>query len=310
MDANSKLPVGTLAGWRKTGLSSRRLRMLIDSGELVKIRHGAYAMKDIVAEARADPALRHALQVAVVLGTREGGVTSHQSAARLWRLSQLGAPADETVTLTVPPGPRTGGYARSGVVCHPAKLPATQVRTLYGLPVTSAARTAVDIARASTFMAGVVVTDSALHERHASKADLRRVLASCQRWPGVARAQRAVEFASPLAESALESCARVAFREQDLPPPTLQAQIIGLNGRFVGRVDFCWQQYRTIAEADGLGKYHSGEKAIAELKRDRLLREAGYEVVHFTWQELFAGPARVAARVRGAFRRAIRVGGS
>jgi hypothetical protein len=56
-----------------------------------------------------------------------------------------------------------------------------------------------------------------------------------------------------------------------------------------------------LAESDGLLKYDSGEKAIAELKRDRLLREAGYEVIHFTWPELFSDPVRVADRIREAF---------
>ena len=54
-------------------------------------------------------------------------------------------------------------------------------------------------------------------------------------------------------------------------------------------------------------KYDGGERAIAELKRDRLLREAGYEVIHFTWQELFSDPVRVAGRIRAAFERAIRL---
>ena len=62
-----------------------------------------------------------------------------------------------------------------------------------------------------------------------------------------------------------------------------------------------------IAEADGLLKYDDGARAIAELKRDRLLREAGYEVIHFTWQELFGDPARVAGRITRAFERAIRL---
>ena len=41
--------------------------------------------------------------------------------------------------------------------------------------------------------------------------------------------------------------------------------------------------------------------AIKELGRDRLLREAGYEVVHFTWEELFTEPERVIKRIRDAF---------
>ena len=63
----------------------------------------------------------------------------------------------------------------------------------------------------------------------------------------------------------------------------------------------------TIAEADGLLKYDGRDDAIAELKRDRLLREAGFEVVHFTWKELFAEPVRVATRIRETFARGLRL---
>jgi predicted transcriptional regulator of viral defense system len=310
-DALSKIAVGSVADWRAAGLSDTRLRMLTKGGELVRIRHGAYATREIVAEAETDPGLRHALEVAASGGTRERrGVASHQSAARLWRLSLLDAPPVATVTLTVPRETRRGSYKRPGFVSHAAELPGEHVTELYGVPVTTAARTVIDVARSATFTAGVVVADSALHERHSSKADLRRVLARCEGWPGVARARRAVDFASPLAESALESCARVVFHEQGLPAPMLQAHILGADGGLIGRVDFCWPRYRTIAEADGLLKYQGREDAVAELKRDRLLREAGYEVVHFTWKELFGEPGRVAERVRAGFNRAVRIGAS
>lgn len=276
----------------------------------MKIRHGAYATAAVLAEAETDPALRHALDVAAARAARAyKGVASHHSAAQMHGLHLLRKPPASTVTLTTPPSGRTGRYRHGQVVSHAAELPAEHLTKLFGMPATTAARTVIDIARSSPFLEGVVVADSALHARYASKADLRRVLAYCERWPGISRARQVADFASPLAESVLESCARVFFRDQGLPPAELQARIIGVDGRFAGRVDFCWRDLRTIAEADGLGKYETGEKAIAELRRDRLLREAGYEVVHFTWQELFAGPARVASRVREAFSRAIRLGG-
>jgi hypothetical protein len=182
-----------------------------------------------------------------------------------------------------------------------ADLPEEHVTRLYGLPVTTAGRTVVDIARTTPFMEGVVVADSALHERHTSKTDLRRVLASCAHWPGTATAKKVVEFANQLAESPLESCARVVFHERGLPPPQLQVPVFGRSGTMIARVDFMWQEHRVVVEADGLLKYDSGETAIKELARDRLLREAGYEVVHFTWKELFTDPERVITRIRDAF---------
>lgn len=40
------------------------------------------------------------------------------------------------------------------------------------------------------------------------------------------------------------------------------------------------------------------------------MQEAGFDVIHFTWRELFADPGRVATRIREAFARAIRLAGS
>jgi Transcriptional regulator, AbiEi antitoxin/Protein of unknown function (DUF559) len=301
-DTLRKMDVGTTARWRAAGLSERQLYSLTKSGQLVKIRHGVYATSGVMARAETDPGLRHALNVAAVRDTRtEKGVASHQSAARLLRLSLLNAPPPETVTLTVPPGTRVSDYARTRVICHAAEVPDGHVTKLYDIPATTAARTVVDIARAATFMEGVVVADSALYERHASKTELRRVLLRCDRWPGISRARRVVDFANGLAESALESCARVFLHEQGLSAPELQVHISGRDGTVIARVDFFWRRHGVIAESDGLLKYDSGERAIAELKRDRLLREAGYEVIHFTWQELFSDPVRVAGRIREAF---------
>lgn len=303
-DTLSKIDIGTAATWRAAGLSRGQLYSLVGSGQLVKLRHGAYATSGILARAETDPGLRHALDVAAVRGTRtHTGVASHHSAAQMWRLGLLNTPPDGTVTVTVPPGSRAGRYRQARVIRHAAELPDEHVTKLYGIPVTTAARTIIDIARAATFMEGVVVADSALYERHTSKAELRRVLVGCQRWPGVSQARQVVDFANGLAESVLESCARVSFREQGLPAPMLQVHISGRDRTVIARVDFCWPRHNTIAEADGLLKYDSGEKAIAELRRDRLLREAGYEVIHFTWRELFAGPARVAGRIRAALAR-------
>lgn len=256
-DTLSKVDVGTLATWRAAGISTRQLHPLVSSGQLVKVRHGAYAASSVLARAASDPGLRHALEVAATMATRSHGGTATKR---------------------------------------------------YGVPVTTAARAVADIARTTAFMEGVVVADAALYERHASKSELRRVLAGCERWPGTSQARQVIDFADGLAESVLESCARVLFRDHGLPPPELQVHITGRDRTMIARVDFFWRRYGVVAETDGLLKYDSGERAIAERRRDRLLLEAGFEVVHVTWQELFSDPARVAGRIREAFRRAERLG--
>ena len=177
VDTLSKLDVGTLASWRAAGLTKRQLYTLVESGHLVKIRHGAYATRGVLTRAETDPGLRHAVDVTAIMATaRHRGIASHHSAAQLFGLRLLNQPPDGTVTLTVPPGSRPGQHA-AGVICHAAELPDQQVTKRYGIPVTTAARTVVDLARTTTFMEGVVVADAALYERHTSKSELRRVLA-------------------------------------------------------------------------------------------------------------------------------------
>jgi hypothetical protein len=296
-----------MRAWLAAGLSKRELAGMVSAGDLVRVRYGTYAKANMIAAAAADPVLAHALEVAGVLARQPRAIASHESAATLRGLDLLNGPSAGTVHVTVPSGARAGSYRQANVIRHSAALPEAHVTELFGVQTTTAARTAVDIARSGTFMAGVVTADSALHQRWTSKTELRRVLASCDGWPGIGNATRVVDFASSLAESVLESCARVVFHERGLPPPELQVVILGEGGSKIARVDFFWRDYGVVAEADGLLKYQAGTDAIAELKRDRLLREQGLDVIHFTWEELFTEPARVAQRIRAAFDRARRL---
>ena len=132
LPAFSELPVGGGADWHRAGISQGRLRALIASGQLVRIRRGAYATRAVLAAATRDPSLRHALEVAAVRALRgQAGVASHQSAAMLFGLRLLTTLPEGTVSLTVPPGERKGGYERFGVTCHMANLPADHVTKRY-----------------------------------------------------------------------------------------------------------------------------------------------------------------------------------
>ena len=301
MDALSKLDVGTVGKWRAAGLTTSQIRSLASKGELVRYRMGVYVRAGFLAKANGNPAVMQALRVAAVTAGQSapGAVASHQSAALMHGLDLLEQPPGDLVWLTRRPGTYRGRSA-PGVRLHSAGLPSDHVTTLYGVAVTTAARTVVDLARSQPFMAGVVVADSALHLGKTTPRDLSRMLRCCAGWPGIGRASRVAESATELSESVLETCARVIFAEAGLPPPRLQANVIR-NGEFIGRVDFCWEQHRTIAEADGMAKYENPQRARDEIRRDRLLREAGYKVVHFTWAELFGAPDRVIARLREAF---------
>lgn len=255
-----------------------------------------------LAAAESDPATRHALRAAAAVASQtiRKAAVSHQSAAMIHGLDVLRAPEPEVVSLTCRPGGYRG-RSSSGVLVRSAQLPRNHVMRRHGVWVTTATRTVVDLARSLSFMEGVVVADSALRLGKTNDFGLADMLRACARWPGIERARSVVRFSDELAESALESCARVVFAEVGLPPPVLQATIADKDGEFIGRVDFYWPEYQTIAEADGMAKYDDPGRARHEVKRDIRLREAGNKVVHFTWGELFSHQPRVITRIRTAF---------
>ena len=296
--------VRSAAGWRDAGVSDAQRRALIRSGDLACVRRGVYATKTAMARAEASPQVGHMLRAMAATCVVGGGVPSHQTAALIHGLDLLERPPDSVIHLTMPRGKRSGGSGPERIVRHPAALPAAHVLSRYGGPVTSAARTVVDLARSGVFMEGVVIADSALRTQRASKAEMELIVEYCMGWPGTERARRVVEFSDMLSESALESCARVVFHEHGLEPAVLQYPILQPQ-RVLARVDFCWPEFKVIAEADGLAKYQTdaGRQIAKQTRRDNELRRLGYEVVHFTWADLFENPGGVVADILAAMRR-------
>jgi len=300
-----KLSLFTVSGLRRAGNSPEHIRTLVRRGKIVRIGRGVYVRAATARIFGSTPEGEHVLRAAAaVVQVGRGSVVSHQSAAVLHGVDLIARPGHD-VTMTGRPS--RGRNGNPGLHVYTTPLPRDHVMFKVGLPVTTAARTVIDVARTMSFADGVVAADSAIRKGLTSKSQLCAVLATCSGRRGVVQARLVVEFASGLAESVLESIARVAFAEQCLPVPRLQVWIATADGEVIGRVDFYWEEYKTIAEVDGALKYEQDpSRARAQLRRDKRLREAGYEVVHFTWYEITTQPDAVAASIRAAFRAAAR----
>ena len=282
---------------RAGGRSPTQIRTLVSAGRLVAIGRGVYVTKALANDFASVPHGKHVLRAAAAIWLGEPGcVLSHQTAALVHEIDLVGCELTH-VSMYSKSG-RAG--VRNGVHRHLTSLPEDHVTRRFGLPVTTVARTVVDLARTATFSEAVVAADSALFRGLVSPLELRIVAGECGSL-GSARAARVVEFATGLAESPLESLARVVIDDQGLPPPELQVSIACDSG-FIGRVDFYWKQYRTIAEVDGAAKYADPARAKKQLWRDKALRRAGYVVVHFDWREITQQPDEVASALREAFR--------
>jgi hypothetical protein len=295
------LGIVTTAELLAAGMTSSKIKVLAERGELISLRRGVYLRAEHVRQQRASAANSRLLPIAAALAVVPDAIVSHQSAAELHGIALLGKPCP-TVTLTGNPG--CDRHQRTGLRLHTASVPDRHITTICGLPVTTAGRSVTDLSRELDFRAGVIAADSALLGKLTTRAELQFVLAECHGWRGSRCAAEVVAFADGRAESPLESIARVLFRELGLPPPQLQAWLGG-PAEPIARVDFYWQEFRTVAEVDGAVKYKDPARAAAQLRRDSLLRAEGFEVVHFDWQEITQCPDLVATRIRAAFNRAI-----
>ncbi len=286
----------------QSGRSPEQIRTLIRRGELVRIGKGIFVTGAVMRRMAGLPHGDHLIAVVAALALNRPAVVSHRSAALIYGIDLIGS----TATVTVTARPSCSRRVRDGLHVYTTPMPAAHVAKRYGLPVTSPARTVIDLARTSPLADGVAAADSAIRKGLTSKSALRAVLADGTRRRGNAKAELVVELANGLAESPLESIARVAFRECGLPMPALQVGLPPYQRR-IARVDFYWEEFKTIAEADGALKYEDPARARAQLWRDKKLREAGYEIVHFDWREITTTPAEVANSIRAAFRRGQRL---
>jgi very-short-patch-repair endonuclease len=268
------------------------------SGDLVRTRRGIYATRAAVEKAAVTPRLGHAFEVgSALLAVGPDAVASHHSAAILNGIELLRDPPKGQVSLTR--GRAHDRHRYPGIVFHSGELPQSHVTKWRHIPVTTMLRTVVDLARTLPFMEGVVAADAALRTREITTFEFEPVLEACVGWPGVEQARAVVRFSDINAGSVLESCLRVFLRERGFTAPETQVTII--TGRSSFTVDFLFREHWTIIEADGLLKYNEAKDLRRQFERDRLLRDAGYKVIHVTWDEVFRQPQVVIDRIKKAF---------
>jgi very-short-patch-repair endonuclease len=171
------------------------------------------------------------------------------------------------------------------------------IARVHNVSVTTPACTVIDCARFLGPREGLVVADSAVRQQAVTPAELARQLAVLPtNGKATASAMFVAREVDARAETAFESISRYEFIVAGLPRPEPN---VWIGNR---RVDFLWERYRLVGEADGLGKYGKDEAEVranirAERERQRQLEDAGYNFVRWLWDEIWYRPQVVVARV-------------
>lgn len=283
------------------GVSDSQVRTMVRAGTWQHVRSGILVSADRAAQA--DP---HVLECAARwLDLPNDVVIAAASAGVLHRLPYVDPPEQPVFAVA---RPRRGALTAP----RPGAIPDHHVDRLLGMPLTTKARTLVDLLRcAPDLYRAQALADGALRAG-VPRPDVDCVVGECAGWPGIRQARDAWHNADPRAESPLESEHRVLFRAAGLPVPDLQATIRDVRGRTVARVDFLFREQRTVAESDGKVKYVDSddqprtpaEELWREKRREDALRELGFEVVRGYFDDRADGGAALADRLRRAFARA------
>jgi predicted transcriptional regulator of viral defense system len=269
----------------EAGLTGKAVRGLRERGWLVPLHRGVYA----VGHRRLR---REAYWLAAVLASGPGSALSHRDAAALHGLRP-----SNRATVDVTTADR-GHADRPGITLHRAVLDAADRTTLDAIPVTTVARTLVDLAdtlapdhlaKALSEAERLNVLDLTALEQARARTRGRR--GSADRALRAALAEHA-HLGATLTRSSLEDAFRALLRQAGLPAPRTNAALHGHE------VDALWPDQRLVAELDGYA-FHHGRRAFQDDRaKDAALAARGYLVVRFTHDDVVRRGGHVAATLR------------
>jgi very-short-patch-repair endonuclease len=256
------------------GLGRHAIEARVRSGRLHRVHRGVYA----VGHRAPHP---HTTMHAAVLAVGPDAVLSHGSAAVLWALVRPPArcPVDVTATRAV----RSG----SGVRVHRTRaLPPSDTTSVQGIPVTTPARTLLDLS-------GGVPADvlrRALREAEVQRlVDHPALAAQLQRAPAIGRRgagqlRRLLERGPAPTRSELEDRTLDLLQRHRFPPPQINVPV-GAGGRTY-EADFLFADQRVIVEADGAAYHDTPLARVEDAARQAALEAAGYRVIRVTWDQV------------------------
>lgn len=261
------------------GLSVTVIRDRVRAGRLLVLHRGVYAVghRQLRREGR---------WLAAVLAI-PGSVLSHRDAAGLHGFR----PANHAkVDVTVERRARD----QTGIRVHNTRvLDADDVTTVSGIPVTTVARTLVDLA-------GIVPRDHLakaiketdrqqtfdLHAIHDAMARTRG-----RRGPGATALRKALAeheaLATTLTRSSLEDAFQRLLDRHRLPKAQTNVFIEGRE------VDVAWPSHKLVVELDGWEHHRQRHAFERDRTRDAALTAAGWRVVRFTHRQVVHRPDHV-----------------
>jgi very-short-patch-repair endonuclease len=250
---------------RGAGLTRQGVRRRVESGWLVRLYDGVYAVGHTALTDRSH-------LIAAVYACGPEALAGYRSAGAMWGVLRW----PQRIEVTAPRGRK----AKNGITVHRSRLIHPEDCALIdNIPVTSLARTLVDLAD--------VLPEKrlaeAVHEAEVKRLfDLRQIQRVLDRLPGrkgrhkLTRVLAAYGDIQPFTRSRGERLVLAMCKDHGLPRPQTNTWVD------IHEVDFHWPEANLVLEFDG-GAVHRTTRAFYEdRKRDRALAAKGIHVVRAT----------------------------
>lgn len=257
------------------GMTAEAVRWRVRSGRLIPMQRGVYRVGPLMAP--------RAREMAAVLACGPGAVVSHRSAALLWQIGpEDGAAGPVHLTMV---GMDRG--RRPDMCAHRRRhLPPDQVALIEGIPVTTPARTLLDLAGEADIGELERMVAQASARGLVDMQDLRDLALRSPDWRGMARLRTLLdaEGGPALTRSEAERRFLRLLRSARLPAPGANVAIGEME------VDFAWTHPRLVVEVDGYAFHSSRSRFESDRRRDARLVGRGYRVMRVTWRQLVFEP--------------------
>ena len=238
----------------EAGLDPATLQSRVESGRLVRIHQGVYAL----GYRRVEPPAR---ALAAVLACGPRAVLSHDSALALWGLRRWPA-APEVIA------PRC--VRRAGIVAHRSRtLTDADTTVQLGVPVTRVARAITDMGRRLTDAQRIRLTND---------ARLKRILAADEAHALLGHRRNATR-------SGNEDAFQAWLERHRLPQPIINARLAGHE------VAALYPEERVIVEVDDYATHGDPATFASDRERDTAHAALGYRTVRLIRERLTAAEA-------------------
>lgn len=188
-------------------------------------------------------------------------------------------------------------HRQSGLIVRTTSVDPDEVETVAGVPVTTAARTALDLACWYPVMVAVPAIDALARATDLKLVDVDALMQRYRGRRGIRRARMSLDLVDAGAESPKESWLRLILIRAGMPRPQTQIRVYDDLTGTAAYLDMGWEDLKVAAEYDGDHHRTDRRQYRHDAGRHEMLQRQGWINVR-----VFAGDREydVVRRVRAA----------